>query len=69
MKNSSKVNRESRRNALKGMAVLSGAAVVTASTSVSAAEMTAQETPSVSPKTLGYRETEHIRDYYRVARF
>ncbi len=69
MKSSSKVSRESRRNALKGMAVLSGAAVVSASTSVSAAEITDQETQSVSPKTLGYRETEHIRDYYRVARF
>ena len=69
MKHSNLVDRESRRNALKGMAVLSGAAVVSASTAGSAADFTTQEKQSDSPKTLGYRETEHIRDYYRLARF
>ncbi len=68
MKNSNFVDRESRRNALKGMALISGAAVMTTATTSSAAVDTDQ-VESEAPKTLGYRETAHIREYYRRARF
>ena len=68
MKNSNYVDRESRRNALKGMAVLGGAAAVSASTTVSA-DITPEETKSEAPKSLGYHQSEHIRNYYRLARF
>ncbi len=69
MKHSHSVDRISRRNALKGMAVLSGAAVMSGSAVGSAADISAEEKPSVSPQKLGYRETEHVREYYRLARF
>ena len=69
MKRSNCIDRDSRRNALKGMAALSGAAVVAASTHVSAAETDDHEMQSDSPKALGYQETEHVREYYRLARF
>lgn len=69
MKQSNYVDRESRRNALKGMAVLGGAA---AAASVAAGNaVAAEEAPeeSVAPVKLGYRETDHVREYYRRARF
>ncbi len=69
MKHSKLVDRDSRRNALKGMAVLGGAAAMSASTSVSAADISASEDKSEAPKSLGYHQTEHIREYYRLARF
>ena len=69
MKHSNHVDRDSRRNALKGMAVLGGAAAVSASTSVSAAGIAPEEERSEAPKSLGYHQTEHIREYYRLARF
>ncbi|MDE0308896.1 MAG: twin-arginine translocation signal domain-containing protein [Acidiferrobacterales bacterium] len=69
MKNSKLVDRDSRRNALKGMAVLGGAAAISASTSVSAADIQPEKEKSDAPKTLGYHQTEHIREYYRLARF
>lgn len=69
MKRSNFVDRESRRNALKGMAVLGGAAAVTASTTVSAATTAPDKVESEAPKSLGYHQTEHIRQYYRLARF
>ena len=69
MKNSKLVDRDSRRNALKGMVVLGGAAAVSASTSVSVADIASEEEISETPKSLGYHQTEHIREYYRLARF
>ncbi len=69
MKHSNFVDRQSRRNALKGMAVLGGAAIVSgAATSASAAESDTRETIK-QPKSLGYRETAHVREYYKRARF
>ena len=68
MKNGNFVDRDSRRNALKGMAVLSGAAVVSTVTSASAADIATQEDQSEAPPTLGYRNTDHIREYYRICR-
>ncbi len=68
MKHSKTVNRESRRNALKGMALIGGAAVMTTANTSTAAVSTDQ-VESTTPPTLGYRETAHIREYYKRARF
>jgi hypothetical protein len=69
MNHSNYVDRESRRNALKGMALLSGAAVMTTANTSSAGVATDHEIKSEPPPSLGYRETDHIREYYRRARF
>jgi anaerobic selenocysteine-containing dehydrogenase len=63
MKDNKEVN-TSRRDLLKGLttAAVAGAVVAGTSTVVSAAE-----TPELSKKDMkktGYRETQHIRDYY-----
>lgn len=68
MKRSNFVDRDSRRNALKGMAVLGGAAVLS-TTSTSSADSAHLETQEKAPVSLGYHETDHIREYYRRARF
>jgi len=68
MKRSHSVDRESRRNALKGMAVLGSAAALSATTSASAGSAPSEQQQS-APESLGYRETDHIREYYRRARF
>ncbi len=68
MINSKLVDRESRRNALKGLALISGAAAMTTAT-VSSAAVGTDQVESDAPKNLGYRETAHIREYYRRARF
>ena len=69
MKHSNFVDRESRRNALKGIAVLSGAAVAGAAGTSASADVRPNETKADAPKSLGYRETDHVREYYRRARF
>ncbi len=69
MKRRNWVDRESRRNALKGMAVLGGAVALSATTNASAAADGAPEWQEKAPESLGYRETEHVREYYRRARF
>lgn len=68
MKQKNYVDRESRRNALKGMAVLGGAAAASVAAGNAVA---AEEAPvkSAAPVKLGYRETDHVREYYRRARF
>ena len=63
MKDNKEVN-TSRRDLLKGLttAAVAGAVVAGTSTVASAAEM-----PDLSKKDVkktGYRETQHIRDYY-----
>ncbi len=68
MKHSNFVDRESRRNALKGMAVLGGAAALS-TTTTSSADSAHLEKQTVVPESSGYRETDHIREYYRRARF
>ncbi len=68
MKRSNNVDRDSRRNALKGMAVLGGAAALSSATTASA-DSAALEVREKAPASLGYRETDHIREYYRRARF
>ncbi len=69
MKTSKFVDRDSRRNALKGMAALGGAAVLSASANASTAETNTIEEKQFAPESLGYRETAHVREYYRLARF
>lgn len=68
MKHSNFVDRDSRRNALKGMAVLGGAAALSTTTSTSASSEHLEKQDD-APESLGYRETDHIREYYRRARF
>ena len=68
MKRSNFVDRSSRRNALKGMAVLGGAAALSTTSSASA-KSADLEPQQKAPVSLGYRETDHIREYYRRARF
>ncbi|BDU37223.1 transcriptional initiation protein Tat [Vibrio nigripulchritudo] len=51
-----------RRNLLKGMTTVTVAGTLAAGTSkVAAAEETQ---PEVTESTTGYKETQHIRDYY-----
>ncbi len=56
-----------RRTVLKGTAV-AGAAI---GSGVLGTELLAEtrETPGPVNRNKGYRETDHIRDYYRLARF
>ena len=67
---SDKRTNEGRRGFLKGALVGSGAAVVAvASGGVLASEP--EQKPAAQPeaKPKGYRETAHIRDYYKTAQF
>ncbi|MBX2869171.1 MAG: twin-arginine translocation signal domain-containing protein [Acidiferrobacterales bacterium] len=56
-----------RREFLKGAAVASAAA----GAGVLATDAIADETTSETKKSqsLGYQETKHVREYYRLARF
>ncbi len=55
-----------RREFLKTLTVAGGAAAVAATGSVSAA--TEEVTEKEETESKGYRETQHIRDYYKSAR-
>ena len=67
-----KTPRRDRRSFLKGAAV---AATATTAAAVGAAAVAGTETgnaevaESAKPEHTGYRETEHVRTYYRLARF
>jgi hypothetical protein len=61
-----------RRNFLKGVAAAGGA---TALTAVFASRLVADDNPGTAARKVtqpaasrGYRETDHIRDYYRTLR-
>ena len=57
-----------RRTFLKGAAVVGAA--LGATTSRTLADTTAEAEATEKPlESKGYRETEHIREYYRCARF
>ena len=65
MKDNKSIN-QSRRNILKGLVATTattGAVIAGASASVMASESV--DLPKESKKT-GYRETQHIRDYYET---
>ena len=60
---------KSRREFIKGAVAAGGAAAVVAATGTSAAvESEVVETASLDKKAKGYKETQHIRDYYNSAR-
>ena len=56
-----------RRSFLKGAAVAGAAVGTGAVTSQTLADVAEEQPEKVAKK--GYRETEHIREYYRLARF
>lgn len=53
-----------RRSLLKGAGLALGAAGASAASAVSAAPVEQKK-----PQAAGYRETEHVRTYYKSARF
>ena len=63
---SNKERKTGRRNFLKGAAVAGAAVSTGAVTQVTHAEV-AESKPEVAKK--GYQETDHVREYYRLARF
>lgn len=71
MSKRSKDVQKGRRSFLKGVAAAGGAATVAAAAGgaavVSSGRDEAQAAPA--PASRGYRETEHIRQYYDKARF
>ena len=61
-----------RREFLKSAAVTGGAAAVVAAagaTAAGTAESTVSGTVETAPERRGYRLTEHVERYYRLARF
>lgn len=65
--NNTEREKVNRRSFLKSTVVTSAAVGIGVLTSHVAAESTVEQ---VTPVTnLGYRETDHIREYYRLARF
>jgi len=65
----SQEQKKSRREFLKDAAAVSGAAVVVAATGQNVANADEQVAiVSTSKKEKGYKETQHIRDYYNSAR-
>lgn len=65
----SQKSKQSRREFLKGAVATGGAAAIvvsTGSTAAIASEKVAEANPLKKEK--GYRETQHIRDYYNSAR-
>jgi len=70
MKNSTKPDSQQklqRRSFLKGVVVTGAAASSGVLTAESMAESTTDSPPLTDQK--GYRETDHIREYYKTARF
>lgn len=63
-------NEKIRRRAFLKSAVVAGTALGVAATRTSADATNQDAEPLADPaESTGYRETEHIRAYYRVARF
>jgi hypothetical protein len=61
------VDKKTRREFLKGLAVAGGATAMVAVTGRAYAEPTEPEAPA-KPAAKGYHETPHIRTYYQKAR-
>jgi nitrous oxide reductase len=63
-----------RRTFLKGAAVAGGAAALTAASASGLVEPAAKASPEAASATadktasMGYHETQHIKDYYRILR-
>lgn len=63
--------RRDRRTFLKGVAAAGGASAIAAAGGAAVADVSPEKTPKVeakAPEKKGYRETDHIREYYRLAR-
>ncbi len=64
----SKTKIQERRGFLKGLAVAGGAATA-AGVAGNAVASDASAQPEEKPQSHGYKETAHVREYYRLARF
>ncbi len=60
---------QSRRGFLKSMAVTGGAVAFTAAAGKAVAGVREEPEEAVSVEKHGYRETQHIKDYYARAGF
>ncbi len=69
MRRKSSHGKASRREFLKGMAVVSGAATLALAAKGGAAKVGADGEPVSQPEPRGYRLTPHIKEYYEKARF
>ena len=61
-----------RRAFLKGVAVAGGATAVAVAGGSAVADVSAGKAPAAEAKaerSKGYHETDHIREYYRLAQF
>lgn len=65
MSTSEKLN---RRSFFKSVAVGGAGAAAVVATATVARELKAQVTPSGEGVRVGYRETDHVRHYYRTAK-
>lgn len=68
MSRKSRTYTEDRRTFLKTLAVAGGAAAAVTMTGQSASASTEADSSPGAAKPEGYRETAHIRTYYRTAR-
>jgi len=68
MSRKSRTNTEDRRAFLRKLAVAGGATAAVAMTGRAAVAAPVQEAPSDGNENRGYRETPHVRTYYRTAR-
>lgn len=64
--------RRDRRTFLKGVAAAGGATAVAVAGGAAVADVSSKNTAKAeaeAPESKGYRETDHIREYYRLAQF
>ncbi len=69
MMSKSKATIQERRGFLRNLAVASGAATAAGITAKASAAVEGTDVQSDKPQTSGYKETAHVREYYRLARF
>ena len=72
MSENTKTPRSDRRAFLRGVAVAGGATAVAAAGGAAIADVSDSKPGSAKAKaegTKGYHETDHIREYYRLAQF
>jgi hypothetical protein len=60
---------QSRRGFIRQWLAACGGLFALSATSRLGATPDMAEAPSATPQSLGYRESEHVQRYYRVARF
>ncbi len=72
MSNKTQRPRRDRRSFIKGVAAAGGATAVAVAGGAAVADVLPDEAPqaqaNASPEKKGYRETEHVKKYYRLAR-